>query len=366
MRVLKTDLKNQRVVLRPETPTDLYVLSNVINIGDQIIAKTSRRVRRSGSEGRSGEESQRVTMVIGIEVEDFAFQDSSVSNRLRVKGKIFQGPEQYVSIGSYHTINLELSRVVTLIKPEWTKYYLQLLKDAEEATKKPKICLIAVDKVEVCIGLLDNFSVKILSQEKSTISRKKAKEKIRSKQTQAFFEQIFRVINQDIMSETKNIVIGGPGFIKERLATILRERFQKAELNIIVAGSVSGGNRVGISELMKMDVIDKLAEDFQILEEQRLIDEFIRRINQNASDIAYGFSTIQQIANTGAIETTMLIDSLLRGAENINAKEIQNLLNEIDKRRGKIMIISSQSENSQKIRTFGGIVAFLRYSLKWD
>ncbi len=341
MRVLKIDLKSQRVVIRPETVTDLYVLSNVINIGDHIIAKTSRRVRRSGSEGRSGDESQRVTMVIGIEVEDFAFQDSSVSNRLRVKGKIIQGPEQYVSAGSYHTINLELSRVLTLIKPDWTKYHLQILKEAEEATKKPKICLIAVDKAEVCIGLLDNFSVNILTQEKSSISRKKTKEKIRSKQTQAFFEYIIRIVDQHILSETKNIVIGGPGFIKERLASVLREKFQKADLNIIVAGSVSGGNRVGISELLKMEVIDKLAENFQILEEQRLIEEFINRINRGASNIAYGFSTIQEISKTGAIETVILLDSLLRGIESISAEVIHELLREIDEKRGKIIIISS-------------------------
>ena len=106
MRVLKRDMRNNKVVLRPETPTDLYILSTVIHNGDHIISKTSRRVRRSGSEGRSGDESQRITMVIGIEVEGFAFQDSSVSNRLRVKGKIFQGPDQHVSLGSYHTLNL--------------------------------------------------------------------------------------------------------------------------------------------------------------------------------------------------------------------------------------------------------------------
>ncbi|MHA2202713.1 MAG: hypothetical protein ACW991_03410, partial [Candidatus Hodarchaeales archaeon] len=169
MRVLKADMKTNRVVVRPESATDLYILSNVISIGDRVITKTSRRVRRSGSESRTGDDSQRITMVIGIEAEDFAFQDSSVSNRLRVKGKIFQGPEQYVSIGSYHTLNLELTSVITIIKLEWSRYFLELLKKAEEASKKPKICLIAADKAEVCIGLLDNFNLNVVTHEKSRI-----------------------------------------------------------------------------------------------------------------------------------------------------------------------------------------------------
>ena len=225
MRILKTNMKTNRVVVRPESVTDLYILSNIIAIGDRIITKTSRRIRRSGSEGRSGEDSQRISMVIGIETEDFAFQDSSVSNRLRVKGKIFQGPEQYVSIGSYHTLNLELTNVVTIIKPEWSKYYLELLKKAEEASKKPKICLIAADKAEVCIGLLDNFQLNILAHEKSRISRKLSKEKVRSKQTQSFFDQIAMIINRQILPETKKFVIGGPGFIKEQLTDFLKGRF---------------------------------------------------------------------------------------------------------------------------------------------
>ncbi|MFX0210109.1 MAG: mRNA surveillance protein pelota [Candidatus Hodarchaeota archaeon] len=366
MRILKRDLKNNRVVLRPESPTDLYVLSTIITPGDHLIAKTSRRIRRIGSEGRSGDESQRVTMVIGIEVEDFSFQESSVSNRLRVKGKIFQGPEQHVSIGSYHTLNLEITQVVTIVKTEWSEYYIQLLKKAEEASKKPKICLIAIDKTEVCIGLLDDFNITVIAQEKSGISRKGTKEKFRSKQTQSFFDKITAIIDRSILPETKNIVIGGPGFIKEQVASFIREKFAKDNLNIVVAGSLSGGNRVGLSELLQEEAIDKLGDDFRVLEEQHLIEEFFKRINQGTTDVSYGLHSIQEIAKTGAIETIILIDSLLRGTDELLFSEVQQLLRDVEKTRGKISIVPSQSENAQKLRTFGGIVALLRYALTWE
>ncbi|MFW9904732.1 MAG: mRNA surveillance protein pelota [Candidatus Thorarchaeota archaeon] len=366
MRVLKTNLKSNRVVVRPESATDLYVLSNIISIGDRVITKTSRRVRRSGSEGRSGDDSQRITMVIGIEAEDFAFQDSSVSNRLRVKGKIFQGPEQYVSIGSYHTLNLELTNVITIIKPEWSNYFLELLKKAEVASKKPKICLIAADKAEVCIGLLDNFNLNIIAHEKSRISRKLSKEKVRSKQTQSFFDQIAMIINRQVLPETKKFVIGGPGFIKEQLAEFLKSRFTKENITVIVAGSLSGGNRVGLSELLQMEAVDKLAADFQILEENSIFDEFLKRINQGSADVTYGLETIKEIASTGSIETLLLLDSLLKGSSGTNPDEVQILLREVEKTRGKIFIVSSQSENANQIKTFGEIIGLLRYALHWD
>ncbi|MFX0170443.1 MAG: mRNA surveillance protein pelota [Candidatus Hodarchaeota archaeon] len=366
MRILKTDLKNNRIVIRPESPTDLYVLSTLINPGDHLIAKTSRRIRRIGSEGRSGDESQRVTIVIGIEVEDFSFQDSSVSNRLRVKGKIFQGPEQHVSMGSYHTLNLEITQVVTIVKPEWSEYYIQLLKKAEEASKKPKICLIAIDKTEVCIGLLDDFNITVIAQEKSGISRKGTKEKIRSKQIQSFFDKIAAIISRSILPETKNIVIGGPGFIKEQVTSFLREKFVKDNLNIIVVGSLSGGNRIGLSELLQDEAIDKLGDNFRVLEEQHLIEEFFRRINQGTSDVSYGLHNLQEIAKTGAIETVILLDTLLRGTDGNTFNEVQQLLRDVENTRGKISIVSSRSENAQKLKIFGGIVALLRYALTWE
>ncbi|MFX0087809.1 MAG: mRNA surveillance protein pelota [Candidatus Hodarchaeota archaeon] len=366
MRILRQDLKNNRLVLRPENATDLYVLSNIISIGDQIIAKTSRRIRRSGSEGRSGDDSQRITMTIGIKVEDFAFQDSSVTNRLRVKGKIFQGPEQHVSIGSYHTLNLDLTQDLTIIKDEWSKYYLQLLEEAEEASKKPKICLMAVDKSEVCIGLLDNFKLTIIAQEKSYISRKRTKEKVRSKETQSFLDQVASIIRRNIVPETKNIVIGGPGFIKERIAAFLKDNFSKENLNIIVVGSLSAGNRVGLSELLQMEAVDKLAQDFRVFEENKLIDEFLKRLNQGSTDIIYGFVEVKKMSNSGAIESLIMIDSLLRGGGGVNPEEIKLILQEIEKTRGKIMIISMQSENANRLKTFGGIIGLLRYSLRWD
>ena len=366
MRVLKKDMKNNRIVIRPENATDLYVLSNIIGIGDKVIAKTSRRIRRSGSEGRSGDESHRISMTIGIQVEDFAFQDSSVSNRLRVKGKIFQGPEEHVSVGTYHTLNLDLTNAITIIKNEWSKYYLEMLKEAEEASKKPKICLIATDKSEICIGLLDNFKLTVIAHEKSNISRKGAKQKVQVKETQSFFDQAATILQRNIFPETKHIVMGGPGFVKERFNTFLKEKFPKEDLNIIVVGSLSGGNRVGLSELLQMEAVDKLGTNFRIFEENRLIDEFFKRLNQGSSDITYGFSDIDQISKSGAIESVVLLDSLLRGGNSIDPDDLKRILKEIEKSRGKITIIPTQSENVNRLKTFGGIIGLLRYSLKWD
>ncbi|MHA2113059.1 MAG: mRNA surveillance protein pelota [Candidatus Hodarchaeales archaeon] len=366
MRIIKSDLRINQIVVRPESPTDLYILSTIIINGDRVIAKTSRRIRRTGSEGRSGDESQRITMIIGIEVEGQVFQESVVSNRLRIKGKIYKGPEQFVSIGSYHTINVGLSDTVTVSKLEWSDYFLKILKDAEKASQKPKIGLVAVDKTNVCIGLLDNYQLNVLSQEKSGITRKHSKDKTRDIQTSSFFELIAQIIQRNIVPETKNILIGGPGFIKERLAEYLRNNFSKDNLNIVIGSSLSGGNRVGLFELMNSEVIEKLAKDFQIIEEQRFIEEFLKRINQGSMDVAYGYSSIKEIADTGVVDTLLILDTYLHGTKNASFEETQSLLKVVEKTKGRIIIISSHSESASQLKTFGGVIALLRYALSWE
>ena len=366
MRILKTDLRTNQIVVRPESPTDLYILSTIIVNGDRVIAKTSRRIRRTGSEGRSGDESQRITMIIGIEVEGQVFQESVVSNRLRIKGKIYKGPEQFVSIGSYHTINVGLSDTVTVTKLDWSNYFLQILKDAEKASQKPKIGLIAVDKNNVCIGLLDNYQLTVSAQEKSGINRKQSKDKTRLQQTNSFFEMISQIVQRNIIPETKNILIGGPGFIKERLTDHLRNSFSKNNLNIVIGSSLSGGNRIGLFELMNSEVIEKLAKDFQIIEEQRSIEEFLKRINQGSMDVAYGYSSIKAIVETGVVDTLLILDTYLHGTEHESFEETQLLLKVVEKTKGKIIIISSHSESASQLKTFGGVIALLRYALSWD
>jgi protein pelota len=366
MRIIKSDLRTNQLILRAESPTDLYILSTIIVNGDRVIAKTSRRIRRSGTEGRSGEESQRITMVIGIDVEGQKFQESVASNRLRVKGKIFRGPEQHVSIGSYHTLNIGISDTITIFKTEWSKYYLKILKDAEKASIKPKIGLITVDNNEVCIGILDNYQLNVIFQEKSGISRKHSKAKVRKEQSNLFFEKIAQLVQRSIIPETKNLLIGGPGFAKERLSEYLKNMFPKENLNVVIGSSSSGGNRIGIFELMKSEALDKLAKDFQILEEQRYIEEFLRRISKGSGDIAYGYAHIKQIAEAGVIETILLIDYYLHGSKQVPISKIQEILKNIEQMKGKIVIISSQSDSATQLKTFGGIIALLRYPISWE
>ena len=96
MKIDKKDLKHNILLITPENLTDLYILSQLISTGDQVYGFTTRRVRTPGRDSREGDKGERVKVYLGIAVLDVDFQDSTVDQRLRVKGKIISGPEDIV------------------------------------------------------------------------------------------------------------------------------------------------------------------------------------------------------------------------------------------------------------------------------
>ena len=70
-----------------------------------------------------GTKGDRKPMWLKLKVKSVSFHE--FSNRLRIKGTILEGPEDFVSFGSYHTFNIETGQQVTIQKSEWLKNELK-------------------------------------------------------------------------------------------------------------------------------------------------------------------------------------------------------------------------------------------------
>src|SRR5271157_5046809 len=125
MKILKFDEKKGEMTLQIETLNDLWVLYNVIFPGDKVEARTVRRVVV-----REGEKGDRKPMKLGIKVEDVSFYE--FANRLRIKGQIFAGPADLISIGRYHTLNIEPGQSIKVIKEIWYDHLVQRIKKSAQ------------------------------------------------------------------------------------------------------------------------------------------------------------------------------------------------------------------------------------------
>ena len=150
MRILNIDQKHGEITIKTENLNDLWSLYNIINKDDKVSSLTRRRVILK--EGTKGE---RKLMRLTLKVEDVSFHE--FSNRLRIKGKILEGPDDFVSFGSYHTFNIEVSQKLTIIKENWLRTELKRVKETSKFESNFIILITAIETGLATLALITNF-----------------------------------------------------------------------------------------------------------------------------------------------------------------------------------------------------------------
>ncbi|XP_071000678.1 protein pelota homolog isoform X2 [Oncorhynchus clarkii lewisi] len=116
----------------PEEAEDMWHTYNLLQIGDSLMASTIRKVQTESSTGSVGSSRVRTTLCLCVDTIDF----DSQACQLRVKGTNIQ-ENQYVKMGAYHTIELELNRKFTLAKKIWDSVVLDRIGE----------CVLEVDQL---------------------------------------------------------------------------------------------------------------------------------------------------------------------------------------------------------------------------
>jgi protein pelota len=62
-----------------------------------------------------------------------------------------------------------------------------------------------------------------------------------------------------------------------------------------------------------------------------------------------------------AVETLLITDVTIRTASIEQRKELEELMREVEGKKGKVMVISASHEAGEKLLSIGGIAALLRF-----
>ena len=140
---------NQEIIVKTENLNDLWTLYNVISKNNKVSTRTSRRVvLREGTKG------DRKPMWLKLNVESISFHE--FSNRLRIKGTIIEGPEDFVSFGTYHTFNIEIGQKLTIKKENWLKSEIRRLKESSKFEVNFVLLIIAIE-ISLLVSLIVVF-----------------------------------------------------------------------------------------------------------------------------------------------------------------------------------------------------------------
>ncbi len=355
MKIKHYDDKKGKLKVQIEYLNDLWVLFNVIYKDDRIISKTSRRI--IFREGNSGD---RKPMILTLEVKDIAFHE--YSNRLRIKGTILSGPDDLVTFGSYHTFNVSIGSIITIIKKKWMRQDLTRIEKSSQI-QNFRILIIAIESGLATIANISNYSQKIITRIKHNIPGKRYDKTLRNKEIAEFLKKIDTIIADNLKRININlIIITGPGGFKEKYADILKKNRPNLIHKIKTLNS-SSATSSAINEVMKSKKLVKIRKSSRLIYETDLMDKFLEQLEKNIKLVTYGWDQIKNAAKLGAIEILLISDKYLRGLSFDKRSELEDILNIIEKKNGKIEIFSSEHSAGEQLIGFGNICAILRYKI---
>jgi protein pelota len=357
LRILEIDKKNENISLRTEDLNDLWTLYNLIDKNDEVSAKTHRRVVLK--EGSKGERKQ---MKLKLRVESVSFHE--FTSRLRVKGTILEGPEDFVSYGTYHTFNIEPGQKLSIKKEKWLKSEIKRLKKSSAFKTDFKMLMIAIETGLATLSLITNFSHNRIATIKKNIPGKRYEQSFRNKAYEEFFSDISKILSEKIKNTKINtIVICGPGSSKERFGQFIKEESQIPNLPKVYYIQASSGTESAILETLKSKELKTLKENVKVLLETEKIEEIMQLFSTNSDLIAIGFDEISNAIEKGAIKELFCADILIRGVTKEKRLQVEQILNDVESLGGEIHILSSEHPTGQQIIDLGSLVAILRYKI---
>jgi protein pelota len=353
MRIVYQDTKKGVIEVVPETLDDLWHLSHIIEEGDLVSSLTSRRIQDSTGERLRSDRGIKKTFFMGVRVEEISYH--KYTGKLRVTGTIEQGPEDLVPLGSHHTLDLKLKNSVKIKKERWSRWSIKRLKDAMKASKKPSALIIAIEDDVADIGIIRQYGIDYFGPIIGNLSGKRIVQKNRKKVINDFFTELADAIEG--FKDVQTIVLAGPGFSKGDFYDFLNQKFPELAKKSLLESTGAGG-RSGIAEVLKKGLIEKMATEGRIAYEIRMVEMVLEEIGKSSKTVAYGKKEVKEAAESGAAETLLVIDEMVR------ERDVENLMDLVENMGGKVMIVSSEHDGGKQLTSLGGIAALLRYGFK--
>jgi protein pelota len=346
MQIIKKDFKHGEVTVRITENEDLWHLSHIIEKDNIVRGKTERKIKIGNDENAKVVRKQ---IYLVLEIEKIEYEPEN--NALRLLGKIKEGPDD-VSLGSYHSFNLEEGDVITIVKLKWAKYEIERLDDAE----KPKTLslLVIFDRENAIISYLTAKGYKKILELKGDVQKKADDEK----KSHDFYKEISDKIEEyDKRENIYSVIIASPAFWKDYLLVKLPDAVRKKT----VTATVSDVSESAINELMKRPELTKALENHRTANELREIDELLKCIKEDRA--FYGIDDAKDKIFLGSAEKVIVSENFLKKMkEKESYSELDSLLMTAEDMNAKIIILTNE-ESCKKLDSLGGIAGTTRWKI---
>ncbi|XP_076452895.1 protein pelota-like [Babylonia areolata] len=358
------------VTLVAEEAEDMWHAYNLVTVGDTLRSTTIRKVTTESATGSTNASKVRTTLTVRVEDIDFDTQACV----LRVKGRNIC-ENQYVKMGAYHTLDLELNRPFTLSKQEWDSVALERIDMACDPTQNADLAAIVMQEGIAHVCLVTNNMTLVRAKIETSIPRKrKGLCEQHTKGLNRFYDQILQAVLRHINFEVvKCVLVASPGFVKDQFLQYMFAEAVKQDYKIltenkakfIVVHSSSGFKHSLKEVLTDPSVLARLA-DTKASGEVKSLDDFYQMLQNDPDRAFYGVKHCEKAASLMAVETLLVSDELFRSQDIQQRKRYVNLVDSVRENGGDVKIFSSLHVSGEQLGQLSGVAAILRFPVQDD
>ena len=357
MKTTKIKDSENRIAIIPEEPDDLFNLRRVIEIGDNIIADTTRVIKQDKEFARP-DKGERIKVRINLRVEKISFDDTI--DRLKISGIIITSNNESIPRGLYHSIGIKINDTIILEKSRWDEDYIRLI---TSSVSEFKYILISMDSEETSIAKLNGTNLKITP---NIYSGKSGKRYTANKKNETNIKSYFEDIKNslDVYKEETGIkiIIFGPGETKRKFLNYLKEKkesYENKDITLIEGIETSGED--GFFVFLRSDAMKEMLANSKIAMVSTILDNIMYQINKGEKKFAIGINEIKYAASLNAIDMLVYSDKVFF---EVKEDEFIKILNEIESKKNvKTFATDSSTDIGMRVSSLGGIIALLRYQI---
>ncbi|KAJ4955590.1 hypothetical protein NE237_012373 [Protea cynaroides] len=271
------------VKMIPDDPDDLWLAYNLMSVGDTVMAVTVRKVLRETASG--GRDAERVKLKLEVQVETLDFdKEGSV---LRIRGKNVLENE-YVKIGAFHTLEIELHRPFVLRKDVWDSLALDVLHQASDPAASADLAVVLMQEGLSHVFLIGKSITTTRSRIETSIPRKHGPaiagyESALNK----FFENVLQAFLKHVdFNVVRCAVIASSGFTKDQFHHHLLLEAERRQLRSIIENKsrillvhTTSGYKHSLKEVLDAPNVMSLIKDTKAAQEVRTLNDFFNMLS---------------------------------------------------------------------------------------
>ncbi|OTA95649.1 hypothetical protein M434DRAFT_393500 [Hypoxylon sp. CO27-5] len=359
------------VTLLPVEPEDMWHANNLISPEDVVKAHAIRKVTTETKTGSTM--SERVHTDLTIRVTSTFFDPGA--SQLHVSGTVIV-ENNFVSLGQYHTLDLELNRPFTLWKKYgWDSVAKETLADALKQDKEGAVAAVVMQEGIANICLITEYRTILKQRVESTIPKKRSSSSEQDSGMKRFFDKTLSTLTRSIdFSIPRPLLLASPGFVAADFKKYISDEGARRGDKMLIAMAKeatvvhsSSGHLHSLNEILKSSEVLATMKDMKFSKETRYMDEFFDKLRKDDGRAWYGTAPVEKAVREGAVGrgggVLLINNSLFRSQDIGTRRRYVAMVDKVKEDGGEARILSSDHESGQRLDALGGIAAILTYPM---